>query len=61
MAKQKHLDRPIDKNLSLPTTLVTKVELQLFSPIEGRVPHGEWSRLVQQLLREWLKSRGVEA
>lgn len=47
-------DRPIEKTISIPTSIHTRVELQLFSELEGRVPHGAWSRLTSKLLEEWL-------
>ena len=52
MPKPKQVDRPIEKTLSLPTSVVTRVELELYSSLEGKVPHGAWSKLVTQLLRE---------
>jgi hypothetical protein len=45
---------PVEKKLSLPSNLVADVELQLFSELEGRVPHGAWSRLITGLLQQWL-------
>lgn len=52
MPRVKLIDRPIEKKISIPTSIVAKVELDLFSALEGRVPHGKWSELVCQLLRE---------
>lgn len=54
MPKPKRAIRPIMKNVSLPEDLVALVDLHLFSELEGRVPHGAWTALVQQLLRDWL-------
>lgn len=48
------VDRPERKNITIPTSVLAKVELALYSSIEGRVPHGSWSELVTGLLREWL-------
>lgn len=52
MARPKSINRPIEKKLSLDPDLVTKTELLLFSDLEGRVPYGAWSGLIEQLLRE---------
>lgn len=58
MPRPANVDRPVEKNISIPESLHTRVELLLFSEIEGRVPHGAWSRLVQGLLRAHLESLG---
>lgn len=47
--------RPASKNLQLPSDLVAKVDMALWSDLEGRVPHGAWSRLVTQLLQNYLQ------
>ena len=52
MARPASINKPIEKKLSLDAELVTKVELALFSDLEGRVPYGAWSGLIEQLLRE---------
>lgn len=59
MPKPKRVDRPIMKNISLPQSIVIPVELDLWSELEMRVPHGAWSRLVEQLLRDYLGKKGV--
>lgn len=60
MPRPKHVDPRISKNLCIPKSIVTHVDLLLWSDIEGRVPHGEWSELVSRLLADWLKSKGVQ-
>lgn len=60
MPKPPRINRPVEKSINLPQDLVGKVDLELFSEVEGRVPFGTWSRLVERLLREWLvKERNV--
>lgn len=54
MPRPKKTDRPVEKHIPLPTSLVAEVELRLFSELEGKVPHGAWSGLVIQLLQEWV-------
>lgn len=54
MPRPKKTDRPVEKHLPLPTSLVAEVELRLFSELEDKVPHGAWSKLVAQLLHEWV-------
>ena len=50
MPKPRRVDRPIEKSINLPVSLCTKIDLLLYSELEGRVPHGAWSKLVAQLL-----------
>lgn len=59
MPKPAKIIRPVHKNLSLPEDLVAKVELELYSDVEQRVPMGAWQRLVSELLTDWLQKRGI--
>ena len=58
------VDRPMQKCLQLPTSTVVNVELQLYSPLDGRVPQGALNNLVNRLLLDWLartaKAEGTE-
>lgn len=49
------LDRPEKKKINLPSSLVARVDLLLYSELEQKVPHAAWSKLIQQLLGEWLE------
>ncbi len=59
MPRVKRVDRPVRLEITLPESVSAAVELELFSDIEGRVPYGARSKLLEQLLRQWLTSRGV--
>lgn len=50
MARPKKTDRPIEKNISLPQSIVARVELELFSELEGKVPFGAWQRYIVGLI-----------
>lgn len=50
MARPKKTDRPIEKNISLPQSVVVRVELELFSELEGKVPFGAWQRYILRLV-----------
>lgn len=52
MPRRPAIIKPVEKKLSLDAELVAKVELMLFSDIEGRVPYGAWAGFIEQLLRE---------
>lgn len=57
MPRPKLAIRPVEKNINLPQTICTKVDLILFSEIEGRVPHGAWSKYICHLIEADLKAR----
>ena len=50
MARPKKTDRPVEKNISLPQSVVVCVELELFSELEGKVPFGAWQRYIVRLV-----------
>ncbi len=50
MARPRKTDRPQEKNISLPQSLVLRVELELFSELEGKVPFGAWQRYIVRLI-----------
>jgi len=55
MPKPKLTIRPVEKNISIPQTIAVKVDLELMSEIDGKVPHGAWAKLVTTLLEGWLE------
>ena len=52
MPRPRKTDRPVEKNLSLSSSLVARVELELFSELEGKVPFGAWQRYVTKLIED---------
>ena len=50
MARPRKTDRPVEKNISLPGSLVTRVELELWSDLEGKIPFGAWQRYISGLI-----------
>lgn len=52
MARPRKTIRSVEKNISIPETLVCRVDLKLFSKLEGRIPHGAWSRYISGLIQE---------
>ena len=59
MGRPKKAVRPIEKNISLPEDICAQVDLRLFSLLEGRVPHGAWSRYITGLIRQDLSAKGA--
>jgi hypothetical protein len=49
--------KPTEKYLSIPSDLATKVDLKLFSDLEGKVPYGAWSKYVEGLIRRDLEQK----
>lgn len=50
MPKPKKVDRPVNKKIAIPESIVLRVDLELYSELEQRVPHGAWGKLVTDLL-----------
>jgi len=51
MAKPKLVVRPVEKHISIPSDLAAKIDLRLYSELEGKVPHGAWAKLITLLLQ----------
>ena len=60
MARPRKTDRPIEKNISLPQSVVVRVELELFSELEGKVPFGAWQRYIVRLIEADLAKRSTQ-
>lgn len=43
-----------EKMCYIPTDVLAKVELHLYSEVQQKVPHGAFSKLVTRLLEGWL-------
>lgn len=50
MPRPKRIDRPVEKHVCLPTSLVAKVELELYSELESKVPFGAWQKFLVGLV-----------
>lgn len=61
MARPKKTDRPVEKNISLPQSVVVRVELELFSELEGKVPFGAWQRYIVRLVEADLTKREAKS
>lgn len=60
MGKRKKIDRPRGIPFQIPDSIFSKVQAELYSEVEGKVPFGARSELVSLLLTEWLRARGIE-
>lgn len=51
------IDRPVRLEVRLPTSLKARLDLELYSELEGGVPHGKMSALFAELVEKWLEER----
>lgn len=42
----------VDKKITMSSEIVDRVELELFSELEGRVPYGAWAAFVEGLIAQ---------
>ena len=61
MPRPKKVDRTQRIEVQIPASILTKVKLELYSELEGRVPFGSMSELLTELMTDWLKALGIEA
>lgn len=54
MARTFKPDRPVRLEINLPMSVHSRLAVLLFSPTEGRVPHGAWSSFFEALARNAL-------
>lgn len=51
------IERTVATNLHLPETLRARLEIELHSEVEGRVPHGAYQRFFSERLVEYFSSK----
>jgi hypothetical protein len=52
MAKPKNVIPSIEKKISIACDLCARMELELFSDLEGKIPYGAQSTFINQLIRD---------
>lgn len=61
MPRPKLIDRTCRLEVRIPESIFSKMQLELFSELEGRVPFGRNSEVITELVKNWLvEKRGVE-
>lgn len=60
MPRKPDLDRPTQLELSIPESWRTRLDLLLFSEVEGRVPLGRYREFFLERLRDYFDSRRLE-
>ena len=56
MPRNPNIIRPIKTTINLPEDIRTKLDVLLFSPVEGRVPHGAYSKFFVERINEYFLS-----
>jgi hypothetical protein len=51
MAKPKKVIPTVEKKISIPTDLCARIEMDLYSELEGRIPYGAQSEFIVGLIR----------
>jgi len=59
MPRPRKLDRPRRLEIQIPESIWAKLQAELYSEVEGRVPHGALTELGVGLFTDWLRARGV--
>lgn len=57
MARPKKTIRTVFQNIGLPEDLVAKVELELYSEVEGRIPFGAKQEFYTKLVRDYFNQK----
>lgn len=60
MVRPRNIARTIRKHLTMREELLTAVELELFSEVEGRVPVGAWQDYIEGLVEDDLRQRSEQ-
>ena len=55
MARPKAVISTVEKKIQLHAELCTRMELELFSDVEGKIPYGAQSTFINNLIREHYK------
>lgn len=54
------IDRPVQVCLQLPTSVVARMDMHLWSSLEGRVPYGKRNEFLGRLIAEFFEERRLE-
>jgi hypothetical protein len=60
MAKHPNIIPSKQLNVALPLPIFTRLSVELYSELEGRVPHGAYSRFLIDLLQQHFATRQLD-
>lgn len=55
MPRPRKVDKPVNKNLSIRSSLVEEIDNQLADVLTGKPRYGAWGELIESLLTKWLE------
>lgn len=58
--RKPHTDPPVRVEITVPQTVIAKLDLLLSDPLTARTKYGARSRLITRLIREWLLTKQKE-
>lgn len=61
MARPPKAVKSVPLNLSLDADIAERMKTELFSELEGKIPHGAQSKLINQVLRRHYRSQDAKA
>lgn len=61
MARPKKTNPSIPLNLSLDADIAERMKQDLYSDLEGKIPHGAQSKLINSVLRTYYRSQDAKA
>lgn len=59
MAKPKSVIPTVEKKIQIPLDLLTRMELELHSELEGKIPYGAQSEFINKLIRAHFHSQDI--
>lgn len=60
MPRKANIDPPVPLTLKLPETIRTRLDLCLYSPLEGRVPQGKYQEFFLERINEYFEQRSLD-
>jgi hypothetical protein len=60
MARPPKTIKSVYKNIAIPEHLAARLELELYSPVEGKIPHGAQQLLFTKLLEDYFQEQDVK-
>lgn len=60
MPRKKLADPPVEIHISLPSSIVARLEILLADPLTGKPRYGARARLINRLVNDWIELKQKE-
>lgn len=60
MARRHNVLRPVKYHITLPEDLAARIDIHLFSAVEGRIPHGALASFMAEAVRNYFEPKPNE-